>query len=228
MSRVEYFIHALGVILQALPVTLMISLNAFVISVFLAFLFAVVRIKKIKILCGVIVVLQSFLRGTPPIVQLFIVFYGLPMILQSIGIDTSNISVYVFPSISLALNSAAFLSEIMRSAWFGVETGQKYAAYSIGMGNFQAFRRILLPQAFKIALPNLGTFTMSILHDTAFVFSVGVVDIMGRTIMLSASSYGLYQTENYIIVSLVYWSMCILIQKGTSLLEQRYGRGFAG
>jgi L-cystine transport system permease protein len=208
-------------------VTLLVTSLTIFFSTAIAFLFAAAKIQNIRGVERIITALISFLRGTPVLVQLFIAYYGIPALFESFGIPMNGANIYIFPVTALSLHGAAFLSEIMRSAWLGVDRGQIEAAYSIGMGTFQMFRRILFPQAFKIALPNLGNYTIDMLKESSLVFSVGLLDIMGRTKMLNTAEYGLYQLENYVIVAVIYWVICMAVERCFLFFEKISGRGHA-
>jgi L-cystine transport system permease protein len=224
-TDLEHTKHAFVIIMSAMPVTLIVTILTVVFSFAVALVFTVIKIREIKIVSKVIAVWISFLRGTPALVQLFLSYYGVPALLEGVGIPANHASPYIFPIIALVLNGSAFLSEIMRSAWLGVNRGQIEAAYSVGLSGTQMFRRILFPQALKIALPNMGNYIIDILKESSLVFSVGLMDIMGRTRMLSGAEYGVFQLENFVIVALIYWAVCVLIERVFLLVEHRYGRG---
>ena len=168
----------------------------------------------------------AFIRGTPPLLQLFLVFYGLPQVLGSIGIDINDWDKVVFAIITFSLNSGAFLSEIMRSSYLAVDIGQKEAALSVGMTNIQMLRRIIIPQAFDVAIPNLGNLVISLLKETSYVFTIGIIDIMGRAKLIGSNGYGVRQLESYIGLALIYWFMCIIIEKSIALYEYRHSNKF--
>ena len=107
----------------------------------------------------------------------------------------------------------------MRSAYLSVDTGQREAALSIGMNNVQCLRRVIIPQAFKISLPNLGNVIISLLKETSYVFTIGVIDILGKAKLIGAEGYGVRQLEVYIGVALIYWAMCIIIETIIGLYE---------
>jgi L-cystine transport system permease protein len=134
----------------------------------------------------------------------------------------------IFAIAAFALHSAAFLSEVMRSAYLAVGKGQQEAAYSVGMNSFQAFRRIILPQAFGIALPNLGNNLIILLKETSLAFSIGITDIMGRVTIIMGNNFGANQFQIYTIISLMYWGICVLLETGTHYLENTYKRGHIG
>lgn len=162
----------------------------------------------------------SFMRCTPLLVQLFLVYFGLPQLLLLVHIDINSWSRITFLVIAFSLHTAAPLSEVIRSAYLSIDKGQFEAAYSIGMNYFQSLRRIILPQAFVAALPNLGNATISLLKDTALAFSIGIIDIMGQVRLILGNNYGIGMFEIYVTISLVYWSMCIVIEIIVSYLEK--------
>jgi L-cystine transport system permease protein len=93
------------------------------------------------------------------------------------------------------------------------------------MNYFQSLRRIILPQAFVAALPNLGNAAISLLKDTALAFSIGIIDIMGQVRLILGNNYGIGMFEIYVTISLVYWSMCIVIEIIVSYLEKHLKKG---
>jgi L-cystine transport system permease protein len=167
----------------------------------------------------------TFFRSTPELVQLYLIFFGMPQILTLLGIDISNWSAVTFAIITFSLNVAAYLSEVMRSAYLSVEPGQQDAAFSIGMSNLQVLQRVVLPQAFAVALPNLGNTFIILLKDTSLAFTIGVIDIMGMAQIISARDFGVAQVEIYIVVSLIYWAMCVMLEQCSAYFEKIYKLG---
>jgi len=127
--------------------------------------------------------------------------------------------------ITFSLHSAAYFSEVIRSAYLAVGQGQLEAAYSIGMGYGQAIRRILLPQAFGIAIPPLGNNVISLLKETSLAFSIGIVDIMGKAQIIIGNNYGINIFRVYIAVAAFYWVLSMLIETIFGRLEKRYKKG---
>ena len=127
----------------------------------------------------------------------------------------------------MTLKSSANLGEMMRSSYLAVEHGQTEAALSVGMTEAQALRRIVLPQAVAIAVPNLGNNVIGIFKDTALAFSIGTLDLMGRAQTISQASYGASRLEVYVGVAIIYWAICLLLQLITSLIERATSRGRA-
>ncbi|RBN39621.1 amino acid ABC transporter permease, partial [Priestia megaterium] len=194
-------------------------------SLLLGFVIALIRIQKKPVLSKMATIYLSFMRCTPLLVQLFLVYFGLPQLLLLVHIDINSWSRITFLVIAFSLHTAAPLSEVIRSAYLSIDKGQFEAAYSIGMNYFQSLRRIILPQAFVAALPNLGNATISLLKDTALAFSIGIIDIMGQVRLILGNNYGIGMFEIYVTISLVYWSMCIVIEIIVSYLEKHLKKG---
>ncbi|NTU16595.1 sulfur-containing amino acid ABC transporter permease TcyL [Bacillus subtilis] len=202
-----------------LPVTLYILtlslLSGFVLGLFLA----LPRIYNIPIVNQLAKVYISFFRGTPIMVQLFIVFYGIPAITGLIGIDTSKMDPFYAAVATYALSNAAAAAEIIRAGVGSVDKGQTEAAYSIGLSGSQAFRRIVLPQALVQAFPNMGNMVISSLKDTSLAFSIGVMDMSGRGQTLITSSN--HSLEVYIALSIVYYAVAVLFEWFFRVAEKR-------
>ena len=130
-----------------------------------------------------------------------------------------------FILVAMTLISSANLGEMMRSSYLAVEHGQTEAALSVGMTEAQALRRIILPQAVAIAVPNFGNNVISIFKETALAFSIGTLDLMGRAQTISQASFGATRLEVYISVAAIYWAICLILQLVTSVVERATSRG---
>ncbi|MEK8132521.1 amino acid ABC transporter permease [Paenibacillus filicis] len=215
-------------IAERLPVTLTMLLASLVFGLLLGALIAFVRIQKRRIPYAIATFYLSFMRCTPTIVQLFLVYYGLPQLLKLIGIDVNGWDKLIFAIITFSLHSAAFFSEVIRSAYLAVGSGQQEAAYSVGMSFGQSLWRIILPQAFGIAIPSMGNQVIILLKETSLAFSIGITDIMGQVQIIIGNNYGANIFQVYILVSLIYWMLSLIIEKGFGRLEKVYKRGHAG
>jgi L-cystine transport system permease protein len=162
------------------------------------------------------------MRGTPTIIQLFLVYYGLPVLLGAIGIDVSDVSEIVFVILAYGLGIGAFLAEIIRGAINSVDAGQKEAAYAVGMKTYQVFYRVILPQALIVAVPNFTNLLIAYLKETSLAFTLGVVDMVGRAFALGNLNY--HYLEIYIGLTVIYYIVCIFLQKGLSKFEFRIKR----
>ncbi|PJM63866.1 cysteine ABC transporter permease [Bacillus subtilis] len=193
-----------------LPVTLYILTLSLLFGFVLGLFLALPRIYNMPIVNQLAKVYISFFRGTPIMVQLFIVFYGIPALTGLIGIDTSKMDPFYAAVATYALSNAAAAAEIIRAGVGSVDKGQTEAAYSIGLSGSQAFRRIVLPQALVQAFPNMGNMVISSLKDTSLAFSIGVMDMSGRGQTLITSSN--HSLEVYIALSIVYYAVAILFE----------------
>lgn len=212
-------------VVDKFPLTLFMLGLSLLFSLLLGFVIALIRIQKKPVLSKMATIYLSFMRCTPLLVQLFLVYFGLPQLLLLVHIDINSWSRITFLVIAFSLHTAAPLSEVIRSAYLSIDKGQFEAAYSIGMNYFQSLRRIILPQAFVAALPNLGNAAISLLKDTALAFSIGIIDIMGQVRLILGNNYGIGMFEIYVTISLVYWSMCIVIEIIVSYLEKHLKKG---
>ncbi len=208
-------IHYLGVTLQILVASILLGL-------ILGIAAAIPRLFKIPLLNQLVILYVSFIRGTPILIQLFLVFYGLPALLILINIDISRMEAIYFVIITYAISNGAGFAEIFRGAIRAVEFGQTEAAYSVGMTSSQNFFRIVLPQAIRIAFPNMANSVIGSLKDTSLAFTIGVMDMMGRGDTLIASTA--HALEVYISLSVIYYAIVILLEKLFRLSEKYFNR----
>ena len=210
---VEFLIQSIPQIAVYLPITLLITIASCVAGLIVGFFIALARYFEVRVLKTVAKVYISFIRGTPTMVQLVLVYYGIPILLRVIN----GIHPVVFAIITLGLNAAAYMSEIIRSALMSVDEGQVEACYSLNMTKWQALISVVIPQAFVVALPSLGNNFISLLKETSLVFNIAVVDIMAQARIVGARSYRYF--EVYIAVSLIYWVCCMLLERLLAKIE---------
>ncbi|MDQ0246678.1 L-cystine transport system permease protein [Bacillus fengqiuensis] len=209
-------------LLSYLHITLFILITSIILGIFVGFVIALPRIYKIPVINQAAAVYVSFMRGTPILIQLFLIFYGLPAVLALVHIDISKVDPLVFVIITYSLSSGASFSEIIRAGVNNVDRGQAEAAYMIGMNEKQAFLRIVLPQAFITSFPNFGNMVIGFLKDTSLAFTIGVMDMQGRgETLISATAHAL---EVYITLSIIYYVTAILFEKLFSASEKRLQR----
>lgn len=217
----EYVVKILPKLIAMLPLTLLVVFIAGFLSFFLGIVVTAIRIKKVKVLFQIISVYVSFIRSTPSLIQLFIVYYGLPVLLKIVGINISEWSRTGFAILTLILHNGAYLSEVMRPAYLAVDKGQHDAADSIGLTEMQKLIRIICPQVLPIALPNLGNLLIDLIKDTSILFTIGVVDLMGKAKLIIANNDGIGQVQVYITVAIIYWIISAIAEKGIDVLEKR-------
>jgi His/Glu/Gln/Arg/opine family amino acid ABC transporter permease subunit len=210
MIDLGFALKSIPSILEMMPVTLFMLALSLIFGMVLAFATALSRVYRIPAAWSISAAYVSFIRGTPYIIQLFIVYYVIPSILRSWGINTNGVSKMAFVIVSFSVNSGAYFSETLRASLLSVEKAQTDCAYSIGMSGFQAFIHITLPQALKLALPNFGNSTISLLKETSLAFNIGILDIMGRAKTIGNVSYRFF--EIYLSAALVYWGTSIILE----------------
>jgi His/Glu/Gln/Arg/opine family amino acid ABC transporter permease subunit len=199
----------------ALVVTIPLTVISFVIGLALAVLLALARMSNRPLLRGPARAYISIIRGTPLLVQLFIVFFGLP----EIGIKLPS---FVAAVLALSLNVAGYAAEVVRGSILSVPRGQFEAAETVGMDYGQSMRRIVLPQAARIAVPPLSNTLLSLVKDTSLVSVVALTDLF-RVATVSASADFRYLAL-YALAAAYYWVICTLLSAGQNRLETRLER----
>jgi L-cystine transport system permease protein len=208
-------------IFSALPVTLLVVVVSASGGLFIGALFAAARVEKIPVLREVSAILVSFIRGTPIFIQLFVVYYGLPLLLLPLGIDITRSSKLLFVLIAYAFNVAGFASEMIRSAALAIPKDQWDAAASVGLSRVQTYLRVVIPQMIGILIPSVGLLLTATLSDTALVSAMGIVDVLHRANLLGAHS--MHPLEAYFDVAVIFVSFSFLFERGFKVLERRYG-----
>lgn len=230
---VDFFIESFPKILAKLPVTLLISVAAFLFAVIIGFIVALVKIYKVPILQRLADIYISFIRGTPVLVQLYIICYGIPKVIyyeqvnysRLTAVDVNLIPGVIYVLVAYSVNIGAYQAETIRSAIEAVGRGQMEAATSVGMTRTQTMVHVIIPQAFVIALPNFGNALISAVKDTSLAFVAGVIDILAQAKILGARVFNFL--EVYIAAALVYWAICIVIEvliRKTEEYIRRYER----
>ena len=219
----DRFFENLPKILPRLPLTFEIVGVSFVFGIVLALLIACVQIKKTKVISQLIRVFISFERGTPILVQMLVVYYALPMLLEGMfAIDTRGWGKIVFVDIALILNEGAFQAEIFRAAILAIPKGQTEAALSCGLTHFQAFMRIVLPQAFRLAIPPVGVNLIGLFRSTSLVSMIGVVDMIGYAQAIGSVSG--HTIESYVILAIVFIIINFLLAAAFALIDKNLNK----
>jgi L-cystine transport system permease protein len=217
--RWENFVYFLPKVLSALPVTLRIVGVATAAGIVLGLAAALARIERIPVAQQCCRFYVSFIRGTPIIIQMFIVYYGLPVLLLKAGIDITRADKIWFIYITYGINSGAYFSEIFRSAILAVPKSQWDAAAAFGLTTAQAYRRIILPQSAAIAIPAFGTAMTGLLQDTSLAFALGILDVIGRVRALGALTSRIL--EGYVAAACVFVVLSLALEKLFGGIEKR-------
>lgn len=205
-----------------LVVTLQILAVSIVLGIIIGIVASIPRLFRIPILSQLVIMYVSFIRGTPILIQMFLVFYGVPALLLLFNIDVSRVDPIYFVMVTYAISNGAVFSEIFRGAVQSIDYGQTEAAYSVGMSDTQNFFRIILPQAIGISVPNIANTVIGSLKDTSLAFTIGVMDMVGRGETLIASTA--HALEVYISLSIIYYFVVLLFEKAFRLFEKRVNR----
>ena len=222
----NYIVNTFLVTLKGIPVTLIIMVVAILLSFIPALLLAIGQIYKVRGVRTFSVVYLAFIRATPPIL-LILFFYSLfpsllNQIFKSLGsqVDVFKFNPLYYAFIIYSLMTTGSLSEILRSAILTVDKGQLEAAQAIGLTNFQAYRRLVFPQALRSALPNLANLVINLVKGTSLVFVMTVKDITALAKIEASHSY--QYSESYLVIFVIYLIICGLIQWIFRGLEKRY------
>jgi L-cystine transport system permease protein len=199
----------------ALKNTIPLTLITFTLGLVIAVLTALARLSTIKVLNVIARVYVSIIRGTPLLVQLFIIFYGLPNL---------GVTIDPFPSavIGFSLSVGAYASEIIRAAILSIPKGQWEAAYSIGMSYSQALKRVVLPQAARVSIPPLSNSFISLVKDTSLASLILVTEMFRRAQEIAATNYEFLLL--YSEAALLYWIVCFVLSVIQGKIEARLDR----
>jgi cystine transport system permease protein len=200
-----------GAILGTIPLTIV----SFAVGLAIAVLVALMRLSRVRVVSAIARVYISVVRGTPLLVQLFVIFYGLP----SIGVVLDP-----WPSavIAFSINVGGYGAEVVRAAILSVPKGQWEAAYMIGMSHRQSLRRIILPQAARVSVPPLSNTFISLVKDTSLASLILVTELFREAQKAAAFSQEFMLL--YLEAALVYWVICLALSAAQSRLERRLDR----
>lgn len=218
-AAMELFLDSFwDILLPGLLVTIPLTALSFTFALIIAVIVALIQFANVPVLTQLARFYIWIIRGTPLLVQLFIVFYGLPHV--GILIDPFVAAVVVF-----SINEGAYCSETMRAALESVPKGQLEAGLSAGMSWGQTIRRIVLPQAFRTAFPTLGNSLISMVKDTSLAANITVTEMFMTTQRIVARTYE--PLLLYVEVGLIYLIFCTVLTKLQTSGEkrlQKYGR----
>jgi len=223
-----FTIHNFYQTLTGIPITLLITFVAVAAGFPVAFFIACGRIKKVPVLNGILTLYISFLRGTPVVVQIFLVYNGVPVLIKmlaksfNVNIDIYSINPLIYAFMVYGLNASAGFSELWKSALSSVPEGQLEAALTSGLTSFNAYTRIIIPQAIATAAPSLCSTSLNILKNTSLVFIMTVMDITARGKIAAGQQYK--YVEGYLDILITYIIVCSILEFCFKLAEKRLTR----
>ncbi|EPJ5162036.1 amino acid ABC transporter permease [Pseudomonas aeruginosa] len=211
-NLVELLGMAWPFLLQGAMYTVLFAAVSMVLGLILGFSVAVVRVTKVPVVSQIAAVYVSAFRGTPLLVQIFVLYYGLP----SVGIEFTPVTAGI---LALTLNVAAYLSESMRGAILGIDKGQWEAGLSVGLTWGQTLWNIITPQALCLAVPSLSNSLISLIKDTSLISVITVTELMLATKEVIAETF--QPLPLYLAAAGIYWLLSALFERVQKALENR-------
>ena len=221
---VEFMIRIIPSILRGIPYTLGIAVVGFIFGLILGLFGALFRIFRTPVMHRLTAVYVSFIRGTPLVVQILLIYYAFPILLKVINrqfgtnFNISWIPAVIFMFVAYSLNAGAYLTESIRASILAIDKGQMEAALSVGMSTGQAMKRIILPQAARISLPIFANFFIGMMKDTSLAFTAAVPEIMGQAKIQAGRASRFF--EAYIDAALIYWILCFILERIVARIEK--------
>ena len=222
MDRVDFFEKFIKIVtrywdvflIKGLSTTLALSAIAVFFGAIIGTLLAFGKMGKSRILRGIITAYVEIIRGTPSLLQVYVGYFVVPLLLPSL-----NVSTYASVAIALMINSSAYVSEVIRSGIQAVDKGQTEAARSLGLTRSQAMIKVVLPQAVKNILPALGNEFITIIKETSLASTFFVGDLM--TSYLTVNGKEFLPLQCLLIVGIIYFILTFILGRGVSALERR-------
>lgn len=212
MDLNQLFLKILPYIAEGIPVTLQLTIFSFIFGLALGIILAAARIFAISLISGIARMYIEFFRGTPLLVQLFFIYFGLPAI--GIKLDAFTASV-----LAIGLNSASYQAEIIRSAIKGIPEEQFLSAESLGMSTSEMYKLVILPQAIRIATPALVNEFVALVKYTSLASIIGVAELFRKAEYMVAFTFS---PEIYLIAAMFYLAICLPSSQISKILEHKY------
>jgi len=212
MEAFDLVIHTLPVVVKGALLTLKFAVASMALGLVVGLVVAIMRIGSNRLASGLAQGYVSLMRGTPLLVQMFVVYYGLP----DLGITLDPTTAGIF---TLTLNAGAYLSESMRGAILGIGRGQWAAAHSLGLTHVQTLRYIVCPQALRLAVPSLGNTLISLIKDTSLVSVITVTELLRSTQEVIAATF--QPLPLYLAAAALYWVLSTLLTRLQGRVETR-------
>ena len=194
---------------EGMQETLKIAAAATIASILFGIIIGIMRLSKNFVLRDIVAFYVSFIRGTPMLIQIYIVYYSLSF----------NLSMFMASVVSLTVNSSAYIGETVRGGIESIDKGQMEAGRSLGMTHWQAMKEIVIPQAIKSILPSLCNQFIILIKNTSMMSVIGVHELMYNSNTVRANTYLAF--EPLIIAAVMYFVVCFVLEKGVNYLERR-------
>ena len=228
----ETAVEAFAFILKHLPLTLFLPAVTLLIGIVLGSIVAIVRLRSNKLVNAILAIVVSFFRSVPAILQVFIMYYSLPYLIAPIlsivtgsVVKPFDVSPYWTAYIFFIIYQTTYQSENIRGALLSVDKGQMEAALAAGLSYYQAYKRIILPQAFAVAMPSFFTYYLHGIKSLALLFTIKIVDIFAAADIFAALYSRL--TEPYVADAIIYWLLCVVLTFVFNSWERSLSKGLA-
>ena len=206
--------NALPYLLEGLQITIYIFVIAIIIGFLIGLLMALLRLSPFKVLNWIAKIFVDAIRGTPFIVQLFFIYFGLNS-LEFISMDNTTAGI-----VTVAINAGAYFSEIIRAGIQSIDKGQTEAARSLGLNSTQNMRHIILPQAFRRMLPTFTNQAIISLKDTSLLSVIGVADLTQEGRIQASATFQAF--EIYLLLGIIYFIVIYLLSMLASFVERKF------
>ena len=212
--NLDYFISIIPILLKASLKTLELTVASVAVGSLLGIFAALIKLQKNKLVYAIGYMYTWVFRGTPLILQIFFIYYGLP----SFGIELNSLQGAL---IALSLNSGAYMAEIIRGGILAVDKGQFEAAKALGFTYSQAMRKIILPQTVRIIIPSVGNEFITMLKDTALVSVIAMSELMRTAQTMYAAKFSI---EPFVVASIIYLLLTSVFTTVFSTMEKRLSK----
>ncbi len=219
MNFTKTILEATPLLMQGIKLTILISVLSLVIGMLIGFIACIMGMSKNIILRGISAVYVWIIRGTPMIVQAFIVYFGMPQLVQKLIDPSFRIEAFTAGAITLSLNAGAYLSEIFRGGISAVPKGQTEAARSLGLSKTKTMLKVVLPQAVKVAIPSMVNQFIITVKDTSILSVIGLADVVNKAKVYVGKSYQFFAT--YILVAVYYLIVISILMLVSKYLEKK-------
>ena len=211
--NVDLMINSLPLLITGAGITIQITAISVGLGLIIGMFVGIARISNVKLLRWLAAIYIDFLRGTPLLVQIFLIYFALPVILEQ------RVDPFIAAITACGINSGAYIAEIFRAGIQAIDEGQMEAGRSLGMTWVQTMRYVIVPQAFKNIVPPLGNEFIALLKDSSLVSVIGFEELTRRGQLIIARTYG--SLEIWISVALIYLVMTLTISRLVAYLEKR-------
>lgn len=215
-----YMLEIIPELLVYIPITLYLAVVSMIIAVAIGVVLSLLLVNKTPVLLQASKLYISFFRGTPVLVQLLMIYFGLPQLFPWLN----SLSAVNAAIIAFSLNTSAYLAEIFRAALISVDKGQTEAAISTGLTYRQAVWGIVLPQAVRNAVPATGNMFIGLIKNSSLAFTIGVTELLAQGKLLATATLQFF--EAYLAVGIIYWGMTIIYSWVQRWYEARINRPY--